>query len=181
MLPTNIRVKLLLFVFEVRSPLQAPPIFEFCAWYFSIPVLISDDHFCLAEQITGIACNPQFYQDVTKCISVDKSLFAFVMAGVINSNRRLPEQKGTPLPDAPNVLLISLDTARFDHFKANGKTDILTPNFDELSVSGVRFSNAYAPIAVTGPSHLSLLSGLGCVWSLYSTKACKVMTIEISK
>ena len=57
-----------------------------------------------------------------------------------------------------NVLLISVDTIRADH--VHSKT-VRTPHMDELSKQGVRFSNAYAPIAVTGPSHAAMMTGNG--------------------
>ena len=57
-----------------------------------------------------------------------------------------------------NVLLISVDTIRADH--VHSKT-VRTPHMNELSKQGVRFSNAYAPIAVTGPSHAAMMTGNG--------------------
>lgn len=91
-------------------------------------------------------------------------LMVFVMAGIMTSQRPPKVKKGDSVDNAPNVVLISLDTTRFDHFGSNGKSDILTPHFDALAQTGVRFEKAYAPIAVTGPSHYSLLSGQG-PWS----------------
>lgn len=91
-------------------------------------------------------------------------LVCFSLAGTISSHHRFSKPKGTAVNGAPNILLVSLDTSRYDHFHANGNADILTPNFDELAKGGVLFSKAYAPTAVTGPSHFSLLTGQG-PWS----------------
>jgi arylsulfatase A-like enzyme len=60
--------------------------------------------------------------------------------------------------DGDNVLLVSVDTLRADH--VHSKT-VRTPHMNALSKQGVRFSNAYAPIAVTGPSHAAMMTGNG--------------------
>ena len=57
-------------------------------------------------------------------------------------------------PQGPNVLLITLDTARADRF-ARGRQ----VHFDRVANQGVRFQTAVAPIPVTGPSHMSMMTG----------------------
>lgn len=70
-----------------------------------------------------------------------------------------------PATDAPNVLLVTLDTARADHFGGTARpgTHVRadTRNFDAFAREGVRFDNAIGAAPVTGPSHASLLSGSG--------------------
>ena len=66
----------------------------------------------------------------------------------------------TPV-DAPNVVLVTVDTLRSDHIGAWGAEGVETPHVDALAASGVRFARASAPIAVTGPSHAAILSGAG--------------------
>ena len=75
---------------------------------------------------------------------------------------QVPEE---PLPTVesasamePNVVLISIDTIRDDHI---GSPIVKTPRIDALSEAGVRFEHAFAPIAVTGPSHAAMLTGAG--------------------
>ena len=58
-----------------------------------------------------------------------------------------------------NVLLITLDTTRADHLGCYGAAGVKTPNLDALAASGVRFSNAYAPVPLTLPSHASIMTG----------------------
>lgn len=70
---------------------------------------------------------------------------------------------GSPV-DAPNLLLVSLDTTRADHFGVHGAGEGKTPVFDGLAREGLHFTRAMAPIPVTGPSHTTLLSGVG-PWS----------------
>jgi arylsulfatase A-like enzyme/tetratricopeptide (TPR) repeat protein len=59
-----------------------------------------------------------------------------------------------------NVLLITLDTTRADHLGCYGYAEARTPYLDALAREGVRFDRAYAPVPLTLPSHVSLLSGL---------------------
>ena len=61
----------------------------------------------------------------------------------------------------PNVLLISVDTWRADHVGARSDGVSFTPVFDRLATTGALFEHAYAPIAVTGPSHAAMLTGMG--------------------
>jgi arylsulfatase A-like enzyme len=56
--------------------------------------------------------------------------------------------------------LISVDTLRADHVPAYGYRGVATPNLDSLARDSVLFSNAYAHVPLTLPSHASLLTGL---------------------
>ena len=66
--------------------------------------------------------------------------------------------------DAPNLLLITMDTTRADHLHAYGHKRIATPATDRLAAEGVLFERAYSQIAVTAPSHTTVMSGRG-TWS----------------
>jgi tetratricopeptide (TPR) repeat protein len=59
-----------------------------------------------------------------------------------------------------SVLLISIDTLRFDALGSYGKAQAGTPWMDRLAEEGVRFERAYAHNVVTLPSHANMLSGL---------------------
>ena len=67
---------------------------------------------------------------------------------------------GPPAPpkDAPNVLLITLDTVRADHLGCYGYSKAQTPVLDALAASGVRFEQALCQVPLTLPSHASLLT-----------------------
>lgn len=58
-----------------------------------------------------------------------------------------------------NVVLISIDTLRYDRLRCNGNMDIQTPNIDALSAESVNFDNCIVPMPVTVPSHCSMLTG----------------------
>lgn len=70
---------------------------------------------------------------------------------------RHPRTATVPAASHPNLLLVTLDTARYDRF-GQGRVD--TEAFDRIATAGVRYERAYAEIPVTGPSHLTILSGV---------------------
>ncbi len=60
----------------------------------------------------------------------------------------------------PNIVLITLDAARADHFSSYGYHRPTTPHMDRLAARGVLFENAIAPSSWTLPSLASIMSGL---------------------
>jgi arylsulfatase A-like enzyme len=62
--------------------------------------------------------------------------------------------------EARDVLLVTLDTTRADHLGCYGDDDAHTPNLDALAAEAVLFEQAMAPVAVTLPSHSTMLTGL---------------------
>lgn len=58
-----------------------------------------------------------------------------------------------------NVLVITLDTTRADRLGAYGYRRARTPNLDRLAREGVLFSDCYASVPLTLPSHSSLFTG----------------------
>lgn len=63
-------------------------------------------------------------------------------------------------PNAPSVLLVTLDTTRSDRLGIYGHASASTPVLDALAREGAWFSNAQAQSAWTAPSHATILSGL---------------------
>jgi arylsulfatase A-like enzyme len=68
---------------------------------------------------------------------------------------------GRPAPasDAPNVLMIVLDTVRADHLSLYGYGRETTPNLSRLAKQGVRFDRVHSTAPWTLPSHASLMTG----------------------
>jgi len=65
-----------------------------------------------------------------------------------------------PPPPPPDVILITIDTLRYDHLSANTPdSPAKTPNMDRIATDGVRFTQAWSPISVTGPAFASALTG----------------------
>lgn len=68
--------------------------------------------------------------------------------------------------ERPNVLLISLDSVRFDELTPYGGTplwhpeEVISPALEALSQSGVTFDQAVSTTSWTLPSHMALLTGL---------------------
>ncbi|HEX4566611.1 MAG TPA: sulfatase-like hydrolase/transferase [Vicinamibacterales bacterium] len=59
----------------------------------------------------------------------------------------------------PSILLVTLDTTRFDSIGPDAK-DVQTPAFNALTARGRRYLQAYAAVPETLPSHSSLMTGL---------------------
>jgi choline-sulfatase len=59
-----------------------------------------------------------------------------------------------------NVLLVTIDTLRWDHVGAYGDSRAATPVLDSLARRGAKFDTAVAHVALTAPSHASMLTGL---------------------
>jgi choline-sulfatase len=57
------------------------------------------------------------------------------------------------------VLLITIDTARADHFSYAGASLVRTPHVDALAREGAAFTNAMTPVPLTLPAHASLMTG----------------------
>ncbi|HEV8385680.1 MAG TPA: sulfatase [Candidatus Acidoferrales bacterium] len=68
---------------------------------------------------------------------------------------RLP----APAPDAPNILVIVVDTLRADHLSSYGYARQTSPRVDRLAQQGVLFEQAISTTSWTLPSHASLLTG----------------------
>lgn len=64
-----------------------------------------------------------------------------------------------PRTNAPNVVLITIDTLRADHLSCYGYHLLTTPRLDQFARQGTRFARAYTMIPMTGPAHVSLLTG----------------------
>ena len=69
-------------------------------------------------------------------------------------------QLGAARAVRPNVLLITIDTLRWDRLGSYGATRVATPALDRLAAGGTRFEIAIAHTPLTAPSHASILTGL---------------------
>ncbi len=58
-----------------------------------------------------------------------------------------------------NIVLISLDTVRYDALGYTGNTNALTPNINALSKQGTVFTRAISTNSLTTPAHSSLFTG----------------------
>jgi arylsulfatase A-like enzyme len=60
----------------------------------------------------------------------------------------------------PNIVLIVMDTTRFDRLSAYGHDRQTTPALDQIASEGVLFTRAYAASPWTLPSHASIFTGV---------------------
>lgn len=65
-----------------------------------------------------------------------------------------------PAPDAPNLVLIVLDTLRADHLGCMGYERPTTPNLDALAARGILYRSAHSTATHTAPAHSSMFTGL---------------------
>jgi choline-sulfatase len=75
--------------------------------------------------------------------------------------RGAPRSSATPAGAGlrPSILLVTLDTTRADAI-GPGARGVETPVFDALAARGRRFTQAYATVPETLPSHTSMMTGL---------------------
>ena len=86
------------------------------------------------------------------------SAFVLLLALLPGCRRAAP---AAPPGERPNVLLVTIDTLRADRVGCYGHASASTPVLDALAARGVRFATAVAHVPLTGPSHASILTGLG--------------------
>jgi arylsulfatase A-like enzyme len=86
---------------------------------------------------------------------------ALVFRGWEFAGERLARSRaGTYTPNAPNVLLLILDTVRAQSLGLYGYARNTSPGIDQLAASGVTFDRAVATSPWTLPSHGSMFTGL---------------------
>jgi choline-sulfatase len=73
--------------------------------------------------------------------------------------RRAPEPSPSEPPERPSILIVTLDTTRYDAIGPEA-TGIDTPAFNAVAARGLRFRQAYATAPETLPSHGSMMTGL---------------------
>jgi arylsulfatase len=61
-------------------------------------------------------------------------------------------------PDRPDILVVTLDTTRADHLGAWGYFRDTSPELDALARESIVFDAAYAPMATTLPTHVSVFT-----------------------
>lgn len=83
-------------------------------------------------------------------------LFALlILSGLLWPDTRLCAQSAKP-----NILLILADDLGYGDLPCyNPQSQVPTPNLDRLAAGGIRFSDAYCPVAVCSPTRYSLMTG----------------------
>jgi arylsulfatase A-like enzyme/Flp pilus assembly protein TadD len=63
-------------------------------------------------------------------------------------------------PPPPHVVIVTFDTTRYDRLGFTGDPGARTPTLDALAARGLSFDRAFAAVALTLPSHTTILSGV---------------------
>jgi Arylsulfatase A and related enzymes len=71
----------------------------------------------------------------------------------------IPFQSHAKKTQSPNVIIVYLDDMGYGDLGVTGAYGYSTPNIDKLGTEGVRFTNYYAPQAVSSASRAGLLTG----------------------
>ena len=82
-----------------------------------------------------------------------KSLGLAATSVVVPANLKAEEKR------RPNIVLVYADDLGYGDVGCYGATKVKTPNIDQLSSEGVRFTNAHSPSATCTPSRYALLTG----------------------
>lgn len=89
-----------------------------------------------------------------------RKIFIFVCIGcLLSAIVYLLYRSRGPRPK-PNILLITLDTTRWDYVSAYGRGEKITPAIDKLAEEGVLYRNAISPSSWTLPAHASIFTGV---------------------
>jgi arylsulfatase A-like enzyme len=108
----------------------------------------------------AVAAHIRWYRRTLVWLAVLLAVTATVTHGgaALIEGKRLRALPPAPT-DAPNVLLLVLDTVRADHLSVYGYDRATTPNLERIAREGVLFEQAISPSSWTLPSHSSLFTG----------------------
>ncbi len=90
--------------------------------------------------------------------SIRRLVAGVTLTGIAALGSGCQNESREPSPPR-NVLLITLDTTRFDRLGTYGAPANITPSMNDLAQRGVTIERAYAVTPLTLPSHSSLLTG----------------------
>ncbi|MBU0754248.1 MAG: sulfatase-like hydrolase/transferase [Planctomycetes bacterium] len=79
-----------------------------------------------------------------------------LLLGILIGSGCHPQER----PPAPNILLITIDTLRYDRLGCTGSVDAHTPHLDRLAEKGVVFDGCIVSVPITLPSHCTIMTGL---------------------
>jgi tetratricopeptide (TPR) repeat protein len=86
-------------------------------------------------------------------------LIVLVVLTAACTRNDLKESSAASQQTSPSILLVTLDTTRADSIGPDARANV-SPAFNALAARGRRFSQAYATVPETLPSHSSMMTGL---------------------
>lgn len=94
----------------------------------------------------------------------DQRIYVFALVASLMfltaCSKNTPNKKKPPQFQDSNIILITIDTIRADHFGVYGYSRETTPYMDNFAKTGVLFKNCYAQGSWTVPSMVSLFTSL---------------------
>lgn len=88
-----------------------------------------------------------------------RGLILACVAGSLASLPAAAETTTDPLP-GPNIVIITVDTLRYDRLSANGYRRPTSPSIDALLARGARFTETRVPEPLTAPAMISMVTSL---------------------
>lgn len=92
-------------------------------------------------------------------IPIPAAAWSAILLASICGSASLSQTGSAGTANRASVLLITVDTLRWDRVGCYGARTVRTPAMDSLAVQGTRFANALAQVPITFPSHTVILSG----------------------
>ncbi|MFT5731943.1 MAG: membrane-anchored protein YejM (alkaline phosphatase superfamily) [Planctomycetota bacterium] len=124
--------------------MQQPRILGFEAWAMWAPLHLR----------VSILRRPEFYRLSPQTSLLALSVAALALASCGGESTQVEEE----VP--PSLILISLDTLRYDHCGFNGYERDTTPFLDKLAKESIVFDRVYTTMSWTLIAHMSMLTGL---------------------
>ena len=91
--------------------------------------------------------------------AVFATLAVFTLLAATEARAARPTSPSAGAVERPNLLVITVDTWRWDYLGATGLGKVKTPNLDALAAQGLLFTNTLVSAPVTLVSHASLFTG----------------------
>jgi hypothetical protein len=145
-------------------------------WFFGEPLTTTKSLWAyaavlIASIILSTLLVRSLRRPIERAVSLPLVLFAAVgLAALLpivlpRNSQEVAAVPPTPITDPPtSILLITLDTTRADHLSCYGYPRGTTPAIDRLARRGLLFENAYTPIPLTNPSHVSMFTSSDPRW-----------------